>query len=110
MTLTVKHWDPSAGPLQLSTLRRTLEAEGMVTAWWSDMPGTAVPAHAHEFAETRWVLSGFLGVTVAGESVQLGPGDRLDLARGTTHATEVIGLAPVVYVTGTPEKQAAHRS
>jgi quercetin dioxygenase-like cupin family protein len=108
--LTVKHWDPSAGPLQLSTLRRTLEAEGMVTAWWSDMPGTAVPVHAHDFPETRWVLSGFLGVTVADDAVQLGPGDRLDLPAGAAHATQVVGLAPVVYVTGTTDKQAPRPS
>ena len=110
MTFAVKRWNPNAGPLQLSTLRRSLEAEGMVTAWWSDMPGTAVPAHAHDFPETRWVLSGFLSVTIAAETVQLGPGDRLDLPPGATHATEVVGLAPVVYVTGSPDRSLAPAS
>jgi quercetin dioxygenase-like cupin family protein len=107
MTLAVQHWNPGAGPLQLSTLRRTLEAEGMTTAWWSDMPGTSVPAHSHPFPETRWVLSGFLSVAVGAETLQLGPGDRLDLPAGTSHATEVVGLAPVVYVTGTPDRSLA---
>src|SRR5947208_16819251 len=53
----------------------------MVTAWWSDVPGTRVEEHVHPFPECRGVLSGFLGVHVGGEVFELGPGDRLDLAR-----------------------------
>ena len=103
---TVKRWDPATGPLQLSTLRACLEREGMITAWWSDVPGTRIPAHAHQFPETRWVLSGFLRVTTGGDVIDLGPGDRLDLPSGAEHAIEVMGLSPAVYVTGTTEKSA----
>jgi quercetin dioxygenase-like cupin family protein len=106
VTLAVRPWDPGLGQLQLSTLRGALEREGMVTAWWSDMPGTHVDAHAHTFPETRWILSGFLRVTAAGDTLELGPGDRLDLPAGTRHATEVLGLAPVIYVTGTRDRSA----
>jgi quercetin dioxygenase-like cupin family protein len=102
--LSVTAWDPHLGPLQLSTLRRALEGEGMVTAWWSDVPGTHIPIHAHDFPETRWVLSGFLRVTLGGAALELGPGDRLDLPPGTPHATDVVGLGLVVYVTGKPEE------
>ena len=102
--LNVTAWDPRLGPLQLSTLRRALEQEGMVTAWWSDIPGTYVPTHAHDFLETRWVLSGFLRVMIECATFELGPGDRLDLPPGTSHATDVIGLGLVVYVTGRPER------
>ena len=104
--LATRRWDPLLGPLQLSTLRRTLEREGMVTAWWSDVPGTRVPTHSHEFAETRWVLEGFLRVTAGGDTIEMGPGDRLDLPPRTPHATEVIGLGQVIYVTGTADRQA----
>lgn len=102
MTLTPRHWNPQLGPLQLSTLRSALEKEGMVTAWWSDVPGTRVGTHAHEFAETRWVLEGYLRVTAGADAVDLGPGDRLDLPPHIPHATEVIGLAQVIYVSGMP--------
>ena len=104
MTLAPRRWDPGLGPLQLATLRRALEREGMVTAWWSDVPGTQVPVHAHAFPETRWVLEGYMRVTAGSDAVDLGPGDRLDLPPNTPHATEVIGLGQVIYVTGTMER------
>jgi quercetin dioxygenase-like cupin family protein len=102
VTLATRRWDARLGPLQLSTLRRALEREGMVTAWWSDVPGTRVPLHAHDFAETRWVVEGFLRVTAGTDTLELGPGDRLDLPPRIPHTTEVIGLGQVIYVTGMP--------
>ena len=104
MTLAPRRWDPGLGPLQLATLRRALEREGMVTAWWSDVPGTQVPVHTHAFPETRWVLEGYMRVTAGSDAVELGPGDRLDLPPNTPHTTEVIGLGQVIYVTGTMER------
>ena len=98
--VTVKRWDPATGPLQLSTLRLALQREGLNAAWWSQVPGTRVPQHEHPFPEARWVLSGFLRVFIGDEVVELGPGDRLDLPPGTKHGYEVLGLAPVVFVTG----------
>lgn len=96
-------WDPSLGPLQLSTLRRLLQQEGMATAWWSEVPGARTAEHAHPFPETHWILSGFLRMRVAGQQFDLGPGDRLDVPAGIRQGAEVLGLAPVIYVTGAPE-------
>jgi quercetin dioxygenase-like cupin family protein len=100
--LSRRPWDPRIGPLQVATLRQVLEREGMVTAWWSDMPGSKLPTHTHAFPETRWVVEGYLRVTAGNEAVDLGPGDRLDLPPNLAHATEVIGLGQVVYVSGKP--------
>ncbi len=38
------------------------------------------------------------------DAFDLGPGDRLDLPAGTRHAIDVVGLAPVVFVTGSPDR------
>lgn len=88
-------------------MRRALEREGMITAWWSDNPGTNTPPHSHAFAETRWVLEGYMRVTVGDESVELGPGDRLDLPPNLPHATEVLGLGHVIYVSGMAKTQSS---
>ncbi len=100
-------WNAEGGVPQLSELRRRLGGEGMVTAWWSEVPGTNSGMHSHPFPETRWVLTGFLRVTVGKEVFDLAPGDRLDVPAGAEHSVEVVGLAPAVYVTGTTERSLA---
>lgn len=102
MSLSVRKWPLPEGDLQLGTIRRQLEAEGMKTAWYSEVPGVVFPEHTHVFRESRWVLSGYLHVEAAGELFSLGPGDRIDLPAHTPHRVQVLGLAPVVYVTGAP--------
>lgn len=104
---TVTRWDHSAGAPQLALVRRALEREGMATAWWSEMAGHRAPEHAHGFSETTWVLTGFLRVIAGGEVFDLGPGDRIDLPAETRYAMEVVGLSPVIYVTGTTDRAAA---
>ena len=102
MSITVRKWDQSEAQLQLGTLRRQLEAEGMRTAWYSEVPGVVFPEHEHIFDESRWVLSGYLHIEAAGEFFSLGPGDRIDLPAHTPHRAQVLGLTPVIYVTGAP--------
>jgi quercetin dioxygenase-like cupin family protein len=103
VTLSRRPWDPRIGPLQVATLRRALEREGMATAWWSDVPGAKLPLHAHPFPETRWIVEGYLRVTAGNETIDLGPGDRLDLPPNLPHVTEVVGLGKVIYVSGKPK-------
>ena len=102
MSITVQKWKLPESQLQLGTLRRQLETEGMTTAWYSEVPGVVFPEHQHTFRESRWVLSGFLHIEAAGETHALGPGDRIDLPAHTPHRVQVLGLTPVVYVTGAP--------
>lgn len=102
MSIGVRKWDRPEAQLQLGTLRRQLESEGMQTAWYSEVPGVVFPEHQHSFRESRWVLSGFLHIEAAGGVFALGPGDRIDLPANTPHRVQVLGLTPVIYVTGAP--------
>jgi len=102
VSLSVRKWELPEGQLQLGTIRRQLEAEGMRTAWYSEVPGVVFPEHQHVFDESRWVLSGYLHVEAGGQFFSLGPGDRIDLPAHTPHRVQVLGLTPVVYVTGAP--------
>lgn len=102
MSVAVRRWRDADGQPQLGALRRRLEAEGLRTAWYSEVPGVVFPEHEHAFQESRWILSGFLLLEVAGEEYTLGPGDRIDLPARTPHSAHVLGLSPVVYVTGAP--------
>lgn len=102
MSIRVRRWELPEGQLQLGAVRRQLESEGMRTAWYSEVPGVAFPEHQHDFDESRWVLSGYLHVEAAGGRYALGPGDRIDLPANTPHRAQVLGLTPVVYVTGAP--------
>jgi quercetin dioxygenase-like cupin family protein len=108
VSITVRKWDQPEAQLQLGVLRRQLEAEGMRTAWFSEVPGVVFPEHQHGFDESRWVLSGYLDVEAAGEFHSLGPGDRIDLPAHTPHRVRVLGLTPVIYVTGAPADAFPH--
>jgi len=102
VSVVVRRWNEADGLPQLGAIRRKLEAEGLKTAWYSEVPGTSQRDHQHTFPETRWILSGHLTVDVAGETLMLGPGDRIDVPAGTLHHAEVAGLTPVVWVSGAP--------
>jgi quercetin dioxygenase-like cupin family protein len=102
MSITVRKWDLPEEQLQLGTIRRRLEDEGMRTAWYSEVPGVVFPDHQHVFKESRWVLAGHLRIEAAGRDYVLAPGDRIDLPPLTPHRAEVVGLAPVIFVTGAP--------
>jgi quercetin dioxygenase-like cupin family protein len=102
VSITVRKWGLPEVQLQLGTIRRQLEAEGMRTAWYSEIPGGVFPEHQHTFRESRWVLSGHLRIEAGGREYLLEPGDRIDLPALTLHRAAVVGLAPVIFVTGAP--------
>lgn len=64
-----------------------LRAEGLEPGAWSNRPGDRYAAHAHGYDKVLVCASGSIrfGLPAAGESVQLGVGDRLDLPAGTSH-------------------------
>ena len=87
-----------------SELRRALVAEGIPQEVveraygyeWSNGPGDRYGAHRHDYDKALLCLAGAITfeLAVAGRSVTLQPGDRLDLPAGTQHAA-VVGPAGV---------------
>lgn len=84
-----------------SEIRRRLEAEAHSCYSWSDGPGTVYAAHSHAYRKILYCLSGSIrfDLVATGESVELRPGDRLDLPPGTNHSA-LVGPAGVSCVEG----------
>jgi mannose-6-phosphate isomerase-like protein (cupin superfamily) len=72
-------------------LRAHLRAAGLDTATWSNGSGDRYAAHEHGYDKVIVVASGSIsfGLPDHAETVELGPGDRLDLPAGTRHDARV---------------------
>jgi quercetin dioxygenase-like cupin family protein len=59
-------------------------------------PGRMPPAHRHPSQDERFhVIEGVLRVKFGGTQIDVGPGEDLDIPRGTSHAMGVVGDVPV---------------
>lgn len=75
---------------------RRLRAEGADPSTWSNGPGDRYGAHEHAYDKVIVVERGSIrfGLPASAESVDLDPGDRLELPAGTRHDA-VVGPAGV---------------
>jgi mannose-6-phosphate isomerase-like protein (cupin superfamily) len=100
--LKVERWnDDEDGPLSEEALRRKLESRGYRVSRYVYPPGTRFGEHTHEIDKIDAVLAGRFRMTTAEGSVVLGPGDCLEVPRGTVHSAEVVGDEPVVSLDAT---------
>jgi len=91
-------WRGEAPPDE-ATLREQLDADGFDAQRFRDGPGARYQPHSHEQDESLWVLEGEITFGAGGRSWRLGPGDRLQLPRGTVH-TAVAGPDGATYLIG----------
>jgi quercetin dioxygenase-like cupin family protein len=79
-----------------SDVGRRLRAEGLRPSAWSNGPGDRYGAHEHDYDKVIAVERGSIrfGLPAGGGSVELAPGDRLELPAGTRHEA-VVGPAGV---------------
>jgi quercetin dioxygenase-like cupin family protein len=70
-----------------------LRADGLEPGSWSNGPGERYGAHDHAYDKALVVARGSIrfGLPELGRSVDLAPGDRLDLPAGTRHDAVVGG-------------------
>ena len=94
--MVVRHWNPADGALSETAMRRKLEAMGYRVAKYVYDPGTVFPDHKHDVDKIDAVLSGRFRLVVRGHMKVLGPGEWIEIPRGTVHNASVIGDEPVV--------------
>ncbi|MEP0775745.1 MAG: cupin domain-containing protein [Acidobacteriota bacterium] len=97
----VQRWNRERhGPLNEAKLRHRLEELGYSVVRQSYPPGTSLPPHTHQQDKADAVLAGRLRIAIAGERVELGPGDLIEIPRGWQHAVEVVGNRTVIALDG----------
>lgn len=94
--MTPQRWNTADGPLTESALRAKLEALGYRVAKYTYEPGTVFPDHRHDVDKIDAVLAGRFRLVVRGHMKVLGPGEWIEIPRGTIHNATVVGDEPVV--------------
>ncbi len=95
--MPIHHWNETLdGAFSADSMQRKLEQMGYVVARYTYPPGTTFPEHVHEASKIDAVVSGRFRLVVAGHLTVLGPGDWIEIPRGTRHAAAVVGDEPVV--------------
>lgn len=95
--MAVHHWNAALdGPFTEQALHEKLEALGYRVARYTYLPGTVFPDHRHDVDKVDAVVSGTFRLVIGGHLAMLGPGDWVDVPRGTVHNATVIGDEPVI--------------
>jgi quercetin dioxygenase-like cupin family protein len=84
-----------------TAIRLRLEDEAASCNSWSTGPGTVYGAHTHSYRKILYCLRGSIRFDLvdSGKSIELKPGDRLDLPPATPHAA-VVGPGGVTCIEG----------
>lgn len=95
----VERWVGFQAP-HAASMRLKLAQEGFHVDQWCDRPGMFYGKHKHPEAQSHWVISGEIEITVPTGTYLLGPGDRDYMPADTLHTARVIGEGPVTYLVG----------
>ena len=77
-----------------SALRAQLIDEGLEPGTWSNGPGERYAAHSHDYDKVVVVTAGSIRFGLLHGTMDLAPGDRLELLAGTSHDA-VVGRSGV---------------
>jgi quercetin dioxygenase-like cupin family protein len=93
-------WAESTKPFE-EDLRRKFDAEGLSPYAWSNGPGDTYAVHSHSYQKVIYCARGSIRFLLPelNVSVELKPGDRLDLPPGVQHSA-IVGPAGVVCLEG----------
>ena len=84
---TVTRWQSTHTPTR-DAIEAIFRQGGLSASWWSNGPGYRYAAHSHSYHKVLYCARGSIRFVLegAGEAVDLGPGDRLDLPPATLHS------------------------
>lgn len=84
-------WPSDRAPPDERQLRALVSAENIAPYAWGNPPGDRYEAHEHPYHKVLYCLSGSIAFDLPelGESVELHPGDRLDLPPRVLHSANV---------------------
>lgn len=91
--MQVVRWQGGEQPAE-SELSDRLAADGLSASGWGNGPGQRYDWHSHEYNKILYCVHGSIVFHTDHGDVELGPGDRLELAAGTAHAA-LVGPAGV---------------
>src|SRR3954453_9515908 len=96
MGAKVTRWSGDTAPSE-QAIRAMYRQEALEPYRWSNGPHDVYAPHSHSYHKVIYVISGSItfGLPATGESLSLGPGDRLELPPGTAHDA-VVGPIGVV--------------
>lgn len=95
----IEKWSEPMAP-NAAMLRMRMEQSGYRVFQWSDRPGAFYGMHKHPEAQSHWVISGSLEITLRTGSYRLEAGDRDYMPAETYHTARVAGDEPVLYLVG----------
>lgn len=95
--MPIRRWNPTLdGPPTEAAIRAKLESLGYLVARCQYEPGTVFPDHTHGVDKIDAVVSGRFRLVVSGHLAVLGPGDWVEVPRGSVHSAAVVGNDPVI--------------
>jgi len=84
----VSPWSHDEPPSE-AALDAALRDEGLEPRWWSNGPGDRYDAHSHPYHKVLYCALGSITFQTGAGELVLGPGDRLDIPPGASHAALV---------------------
>lgn len=88
MTYRLIPWEKDTPPSR-NDLHLIYASEGLTSYGWSNGPGDAYSAHSHRYEKVLYCLTGSIVFHLDGESVELKPGDRLEVDPEAVHSANV---------------------
>jgi len=82
---------PHPHPPSRDDLEALFRGERLSPSWWSNGPGYRYASHSHSYHKVLYCARGSIQFILesTGETVELAPGDRLELPPGTAHSAVV---------------------